>query len=76
MRDPKRIRPFLTTLAELWELYPDWRFLQLICNIQRRIGSDGFYIEDDKLLEMMRNTVDFERSEKFCQGQCNYKENI
>ena len=75
MRDPKRIWPFLTTLAELWELYPDWRFMQLICNIQRQIGSDGFYIEDDKMQEMLRNTVDFERSEKFCQGQRDYKEN-
>ena len=75
MRDPKRIWPFLTTLAELWELYPDWRFMQLVCNIQRQIGQDGFYIEDDKMQEILRNTVDFERGEKFCQGQCDYKEN-
>ena len=75
MRDPKRIWPFLTTLAELWELYPDYRFMQLVCNIQRQIGSDGFYIEDDKMQEILRNTVDFERGEKFCQGQRDYKEN-
>ena len=75
MRDPNRIWPFLTTLAELWELYPDYRFMQLVCNIQRQIGNNGFYIEDEKLLEMLRNTVDFERSEKLCQGQRDCKEN-
>ena len=63
MRDPKRIWPFLTTLAELWELYPDWRFMQLVCNIQRQIGSDGFYIEDDKMMEMLRNTVEAYKEE-------------
>lgn len=64
MRDPKRIWPFLTTLAELWELYPDYRFMQLVCNIQRQIGSDGFYIEDDKMLEMLRNTVEVYKENK------------
>lgn len=64
MRDPKRIWPFLTTLAELWELYPDYRFMQLVCNIQRQIGNDGFYIEDDKLLEMLQNTVDAYKENK------------
>lgn len=24
----------------------DWRFFQLICNIQRAMHSDGFYLED------------------------------
>lgn len=57
MRDPNRIDEFLKEFAELWRLFPDWRFLQLVCNIQRQIGNDGFYIEDDKLLEMIRDTV-------------------
>ena len=37
--------------------------------------SKNLYIEDDKMQEILRNTVDFERSEKFCQGQRDYKEN-
>lgn len=64
MRDPKRIWPFMTTLAELWELYPDWRFMQLVCNIQRQLGGDGFYIEDNRMLEIIQNTIKFERGER------------
>lgn len=52
MRNPDRIKPLLMDLSELWEQYcPDWRFMQLICNFQQWLRSDGFYIEDDKILE-------------------------
>ena len=52
MRDINRIDKFLEKFGELWkENVPDWRFMQLICNLQSAYGSDLFYIEEDKLLE-------------------------
>lgn len=52
MRDPKRIMPLLTDFGNVWEqCFPDMRFMQVIVNFQSWLGSDGFYIEDDKLIE-------------------------
>lgn len=48
MRDPNRIDRFLSVLGEAWKSVPDWRFFQLICNLQRRRGSDCFYMDDNK----------------------------
>ena len=47
MRDPNRIDRFLETLGEAWKRVPDWRFFQMMCNIQRAMGSDAFYVEDE-----------------------------
>lgn len=44
MRDPKRIWPFLSKLAELWELKPDYRFWQLLQSIP--LDRDPFFIEE------------------------------
>lgn len=52
MRDPNRIDDFCDKLKEYWRLVPDWRFMQLICNLQSAIRSDGFYLEDDKMLNV------------------------
>lgn len=52
MRDPNRIDDFCDKLKEYWHLVPDWRFMQLICNLQSAIRSDGFYLEDDKMLNV------------------------
>lgn len=49
MRDPNRIDRFLSVLGEAWKSVPDWRFFQLICILQRRGGSDCFYMEDDEV---------------------------
>lgn len=46
-RNPDRIDSFLETLGRAWKRVPDWRFFQLICNIQRAMGSDAFYVEDE-----------------------------
>ena len=54
MRDKKRIKSFLEELQNIWEQVPDWRFFQLVCNIQR-LGSDGFYLEDDDALARIKN---------------------
>ena len=58
MRDPKRITPLLTELSEQWKKFPDWRFGQLIENIKRFYGvNDLFYIEDDKMLELIKDFI-------------------
>lgn len=52
MRDIKRIQPLLTAIGNVWEqCFPDMRFMQLITNFQNWLHSDGFYIEDDELIE-------------------------
>lgn len=55
MRDPKRIRVFCNQLADLWELVPDWRFGQLICNVFGKLCVDPFFPEDDKMMEHFKN---------------------
>lgn len=47
MRDPKRIDKRLNPLCEVWYEFPDWRFMQLICNSQSWMGMDGFILEDE-----------------------------
>ena len=53
MRDPKRIDKFCEMLKAYWHMVPDWRFMQLVCNLQAQIGSDGFYLEDDKAMALI-----------------------
>ena len=54
MRDINRIYPFCERLAKIWsEKVPDWRFMQLISNLQSAIGNDCFYIEDNHILESL-----------------------
>lgn len=57
MRDPKRIDLFCDELKEVWKNLPEWRFFQLINNFQRYIGSDGFYLEDDRAIDKLRDFV-------------------
>lgn len=58
MRDPKRIDEFIKVLTELWKTFPDWRFGQMMTNFFRFVDSetntDIFYIEDDKMLEFLK----------------------
>lgn len=62
MRDPKRIKKFLDRLGSLWELVPDWRFGQLVNNLQNYLDDDLFYLEEDqfllKLWEMLTDEAD------------------
>lgn len=60
MRSPERIDSVLAEIGRIWKEVPDWRFMQLICNFQRYIRSDGFYLEEDRFvgkLEEMRKEV-------------------
>lgn len=56
MRDVKRIGEILNELSILWGNVPDWRFFQLLQNIGFQPGTDYFYLEDDKLLEILKET--------------------
>lgn len=53
MRNPNRIAKVLEVLSNCWEKYPDWRLGQLFCNLQRATGTDLFYIEDEKMIELL-----------------------
>ena len=64
MRDPNRIPEILKTLEEVWRLHSDWRFMQLICNIQSTYGSDMFYVEDDELAVLIKEVMKPEPVEK------------
>lgn len=54
MRNADRIPEVLNQFEKVWKLFPDWRFMQLINNIQRAYGHDMFYVEDDKLIELLK----------------------
>ena len=57
MRDPKRIDKFCETFKVCWHMVPDWRFMQLVYNLQAQIGSDGFYLEDDQAMELIEQML-------------------
>ena len=54
MRDPKRIHKTMELLEEMWNKFPDWRFMQLIDNIQTAYGGDMFYVEDARFNEFIK----------------------
>lgn len=59
MRDSNRIDKFCTELAQLWHKVPDWRFGQFVVNMDQIIhihyDKDMFYVEDDDMLEMIKD---------------------
>lgn len=66
MRDTDRIKLFCEELAKAWESNPDLRFGQLSINLATyaltRYGLDIFYIEDDKVIELLYEILNQERS--------------
>lgn len=58
MRDPNRIDKILEVLGDVWKIVPDWRFGQLISNLQYFYNSkdgDCFFVEDDKMYEFLKS---------------------
>lgn len=54
MRSSERLDSFYTYINQIHKAYfPDWRFMQLICNLQSYVGSDMFYYEEDKFIEKL-----------------------
>lgn len=58
MRDPNRIHEVLQYIEKFWKLYPDWRFGQLFNNLQRSVGHDMFYTEDEQLIEILKMLIE------------------
>lgn len=52
MRNPKRIKKVLNAIQEIWELYPDMRLGQLICNVYRDPAL--YHIEDKDLVKALQ----------------------
>lgn len=64
MRDPERIDALLKSIGEVWKHYPDLRLIQLLHNVTGAfnvMGGDGFYYEDDKIMEDIKS---------WCGGKC------
>lgn len=58
MRDIKRIDTFCNELAELWKTnIPDWRFGQFMFNFISWYGKDPFYLEEDKMMELIKEYI-------------------
>lgn len=63
MRNPKRIKPFLEKLGNIWEENcPDWRFGQLIVNVLTEMPIDPFFPEDEEMIKYFENY--FQRKEQ------------
>lgn len=64
MRDINRIDPFLKEFGELWKLYPDLRFGQIMSNMARHMQmdyrKDMFFMEDDELMKAMKKAFGME----------------
>ena len=48
----------LNQFKEQWERVPQMRFMQLISNFQHAYQKDGFYLEDEQFLQMLREYID------------------
>lgn len=63
-RDINRIDPFLKEIGTIWKTKcPNWRFGQLMFNLQRVMEThrtDIFFMEEDELLEYMKDWFDDE----------------
>lgn len=55
MRNPDRIPAILNSLAEAWELEPDWRLGQLLTNISGL--DDMFYLEEEELQDLLEEFI-------------------
>lgn len=58
MRDAKRIPETLEELEKVWESNPDLRLGQIFNILQTKANNDLFYIEDDKLIELLKVTFE------------------
>ena len=56
VRDKNRIPVIIDLLTKIWVQNPDLRLCQLIGNVLHDI--DPYYIEDDKLEELLKETYD------------------
>lgn len=63
MRDPNRLYKFYNELMRIhMEKFPDWRFGQLTCNLDRWLQEtkrvhDIFFIEEDEMMNYIKEFV-------------------
>lgn len=58
LRDPNRLYKFYDTLREIHMKYvSDWRFGQLISNIERAYKGDIFYLEEDEMIKLIEGYI-------------------
>lgn len=61
MRDPGRIDCIMSLLKRWWLTYPDLRFGQVMAALNFQMGevtnTDPFYVEDDKLEEILKEML-------------------
>jgi len=54
MRNPKRISRLMNILQYYWfNEVPDWRFGQLISNLESAAGGDIFYMKDENFIRLV-----------------------
>lgn len=64
MRDPNRLCNFYNELMKIHiENFPDWRFGQLVCNLERWLQNtkrlnDIFFIEEDEMMNYIKEFVE------------------
>ena len=72
MRNPERIEPFLMEVAQIWKKnFPDWRFGQLFCNLQRATRCDMFFFEEDEMVKVLKMFAAGEDPEKIWDEKIN-----
>lgn len=65
MRNPERIDDFCEELKKLWKSkVPNWRFGQIVCNLQSFRQNDLFYYEEDKFLNTFKEYLNETYGEK------------
>lgn len=59
MRNPERIHEICNCLEQIWDTVPDWRFGQLLSNLDLFNKRDGisFYQEDDETLRRLKEVL-------------------
>ena len=57
MRDPKRIDEVLAQVKKFWEIFPDWRFGQMVCNFQVFAKNDMYYMEDEDFCKFISHLL-------------------
>lgn len=75
MREPKRIKPILELIEQIWLMVPDWRLGQLIVNATGD-HRDPFYIEDDQLEEKLlelKGRLERSKAQRSREGGCHKK---
>ena len=58
MRDPNRIEEVLREVRRIWEIYPDMRLGQLLCNLADWAGCHVWDVEDESVIEEVSRHCD------------------